>query len=158
VTIKWMLAAARNERNFCECSLHGARTREEWMGAVDSMKKIQGLGTDTNVTHSRTSAVTGRERILLSIRTGGMVDTGTFRGSGKNLGARSNRPRDPNGTSMAIRDGYGVVSGRLTFIDHPAMRRTDKKLQGFMCAPRRLILFLSSLSRISVAARSAKKG
>jgi len=41
---------------------------EPWMGAVDSMKRLQGW-TDTSVTHFHDLAVTG-ERILLSIRWG----------------------------------------------------------------------------------------
>jgi hypothetical protein len=46
--------------------------QEPWMGAVDSMKKLQGW-TDTTVTHFHELAVTG-ERILLSIRYGDWVD------------------------------------------------------------------------------------
>jgi hypothetical protein len=46
--------------------------QEPWMGAVDSMKRLQGW-TDTTVTYFNELAITG-ERILLSIRYGDWVD------------------------------------------------------------------------------------
>lgn len=52
------------------------------MGAVDSMKKLQGW-TDTTVTHFHELAVTG-ERILLSIRYGDWVDIENIEEQAKN--------------------------------------------------------------------------
>lgn len=46
--------------------------QEPWMGAVDSMKKLQGW-TDTTVSHFRDLAVFG-EQIILSVRYGDWVD------------------------------------------------------------------------------------
>jgi len=52
------------------------------MGAVDSMKRLQGW-TDTTVTHFHELAVTG-ERILLSIRYGDWVDIENIQEQAKN--------------------------------------------------------------------------
>ena len=56
--------------------------QEQWMGAVDSMKKLQGW-TDTTVTHFHDLAVTG-ERILLSVRYGDWVDLNNTQEQAKN--------------------------------------------------------------------------
>jgi hypothetical protein len=56
--------------------------QEGWMGAVDSMKRLQGW-TDTTVTHFHELAVTG-ERILLSIRYGDWVDIENIQEQAKN--------------------------------------------------------------------------
>ncbi len=52
------------------------------MGAVDSMKKLQGW-TDTTVTHFHELALTG-ERILLSVRYGDWVDINNTQEQAKN--------------------------------------------------------------------------
>jgi hypothetical protein len=59
------------------------------MGAVDSMKKLQGW-TDTTITHFYELAVTG-ERILLSIRYGDWSDIENIEDQAKNW-ARSCKP------------------------------------------------------------------
>ncbi|MCI0389318.1 MAG: hypothetical protein MOB07_11225 [Acidobacteria bacterium] len=46
--------------------------QEDWMGQVDTMKKLQGW-TDTTITHFRNLAVYG-EQILLSVRYGDWID------------------------------------------------------------------------------------
>jgi hypothetical protein len=46
--------------------------QEEWMGRVDTMKRLQGW-TDTSITHFRNLAVFG-EQILLSVRYGDWID------------------------------------------------------------------------------------
>ncbi len=56
--------------------------QELWMGAVDSMKKLQGW-TDTTVTHFHELAVTG-ERILLSARYGDWIDIENTQDQAKN--------------------------------------------------------------------------
>lgn len=56
--------------------------QEEWMGAVDCMKKLQGW-TDTTVTHFHELAVTG-ERVLLSIRYGDWIDIENTQEQAKN--------------------------------------------------------------------------
>ena len=61
---QWMLA--RQEMNEFLRGRYMVPYQEDWMGAVDSMKRLQGW-TDTTVTHFHELAVTG-ERILLSIR------------------------------------------------------------------------------------------
>jgi hypothetical protein len=63
--------------------------QEEWMGAVDSMKRLQGW-TDTTITHFFDLAVTG-ERILLSIRYGDWSDIENIEDQAKNW-ARSSKP------------------------------------------------------------------
>jgi hypothetical protein len=63
--------------------------QEEWMGAVDSMKKLQGW-TDTTITHFYELAVTG-ERILLSVRYGDWSDIENIEDQAKNW-ARSSKP------------------------------------------------------------------
>ena len=63
--------------------------QEEWMGAVDSMKKLQGW-TDTTITHFYELAVTG-ERILLSVRYGDWSDIENIEDQAKNW-ARSWKP------------------------------------------------------------------
>ena len=67
---QWMLARPEmrkflHERNTVPC-------QEEWMGAVDAMKKLQGW-TDTTITHFNELASDG-ELLLLSIRFGSWVE------------------------------------------------------------------------------------
>jgi len=66
MTIQWMLA--RPEMKEFLRGRYMVPYQEGWMGAVDSMKKLQGW-SDTTITHFYELAVTG-ERILLSIRYG----------------------------------------------------------------------------------------
>jgi hypothetical protein len=85
--MQWLLA--RSEiRDF----LRGrdmVRYYEDWMGAVDAMKRAQGW-TDTTVTHFHELAFTG-ERILLSIRYGDWVDINNIEDQAKNW-ARNFKP------------------------------------------------------------------
>ena len=83
MTIQWMLA--RPEMKEFLRGRYMVPYQEEWMGAVDSMKKLQGW-TDTTITHFYELAVTG-ERILLSIRYGDWSDIENIEDQAKNLGA-----------------------------------------------------------------------
>jgi hypothetical protein len=84
---QWMLA--RPEMREFLRGRYMVPYQERWMGAVDSMKKLQGW-TDTSVTHFHELAVTG-ERILLSIRYGDWVDIENIEDQAKNW-ARSWKP------------------------------------------------------------------
>jgi hypothetical protein len=70
LTMQWMLA--RPEMREFLRGRYLVPYQEGWMGAVDSMKRLQGW-TDTTVTHFHELAITG-ERILLSVRYGDWVD------------------------------------------------------------------------------------
>jgi len=87
LTIQWMLA--RPEMKEFLRGRYMVPYQEEWMGAVDSMKKLQGW-TDTSITHFYELAVTG-ERILLSIRYGDWSDIENIEDQAKNW-ARSCKP------------------------------------------------------------------
>jgi hypothetical protein len=87
LTIQWMLA--RPEMKEFLRGRYMVPYQEEWMGAVDSMKKLQGW-TDTTITHFYELAVTG-ERILLSIRYGDWSDIENIEDQAKNW-ARSWKP------------------------------------------------------------------
>ena len=87
LTMQWLLA--RPEMREFLRGRYMVPYQEPWMGAVDSMKKLQGW-TDTTVTHFHELAVTG-ERILLSIRYGDWVDLNNTQEQAKNW-ARSWKP------------------------------------------------------------------
>jgi hypothetical protein len=87
MTIQWMLA--RPEMREFLRGRYMVPYQEEWMGAVDSMKRLQGW-TDTTITHFYELAVTG-ERILLSIRYGDWSDIQNIEDQAKNW-ARSCKP------------------------------------------------------------------
>ena len=87
MTTQWMLA--RPEMKEFLRGRYMVPYQEEWMGAVDSMKKLQGW-TDTTITHFYELAVTG-ERILLSIRYGDWSDIENIEEQAKNW-ARSCKP------------------------------------------------------------------
>ena len=98
---QWMLA--RPEMREFLRGRYMVPYQEAWMGAVDSMKKLQGW-TDTSVTHFHELAVTG-ERILLSIRYGDWVDIENIEDQAKNW-ARSWKPE-----IQRYLHGYLTVSG-----------------------------------------------
>jgi hypothetical protein len=87
LTIQWMLA--RPEMREFLRGRYMVPYQEEWMGAVDSMKKLQGW-TDTTITHFYELAVTG-ERVLLSVRYGDWSDIENIEDQAKNW-ARSWKP------------------------------------------------------------------
>jgi hypothetical protein len=87
MTTQWMLA--RPEMKEFLRGRYMVPYQEEWMGAIDSMKKLQGW-TDTTITHFYELAVTG-ERILLSIRYGDWSDIENIEEQAKNW-ARSCKP------------------------------------------------------------------
>jgi hypothetical protein len=87
MSIQWMLA--RPEMKEFLRGRYMVPYQEEWMGAVDSMKKLQGW-TDTTITHFYELAVTG-ERILLSIRYGDWSDIENIEDQARNW-ARSCKP------------------------------------------------------------------
>jgi hypothetical protein len=101
LTIQWMLA--RPEMKEFLRGRYMVPYQEEWMGAVDSMKKLQGW-TDTTITHFYELAVTG-ERILLSVRYGDWSDIENIEDQAKNW-ARSCKPE----IQLYIH-GYRTVSG-----------------------------------------------
>jgi hypothetical protein len=80
LTMQWMLA--RPEMREFLRGRYMVPYQEPWMGAVDSMKRLQGW-TDTTVTHFHELAVTG-ERILMSIRYGDWVDIENIQEQAKN--------------------------------------------------------------------------
>ena len=98
---QWMLA--RPEMREFLRGRYMVPYQEAWMGAVDSMKKLQGW-SDTSVTHFHELAVTG-ERILLSIRYGDWVDIENIEDQAKNW-ARSWKPE-----IQRYLHGYLTVSG-----------------------------------------------
>jgi len=87
LTVQWMLA--RPEMREFLRGRYMVPYQEEWMGAVDSMKKLQGW-TDTTITHFYELAVTG-ERVLLSVRYGDWSDIENIEDQAKNW-ARSWKP------------------------------------------------------------------
>ncbi len=101
MTIQWMLA--RPEMKEFLRGRYMVPYQEEWMGAVDSMKKLQGW-TDTTVTHFYELAVTG-ERILLSIRYGDWSDIENIEDQAKTW-ARSCKPE-----IQRYIHGYRTVTG-----------------------------------------------
>ena len=80
LTMQWLLA--RPEMREFLRGRYMVPYQEGWMGAVDSMKRLQGW-TDATVTHFHELAVTG-ERILLSIRYGDWVDIENIQEQAKN--------------------------------------------------------------------------
>jgi hypothetical protein len=101
MTIQWMLA--RPEMKEFLRGRYMVPYQEEWMGAVDSMKKLQGW-TDTTVTHFYELAVTG-ERILLSIRYGDWSDIENIEDQARTW-ARSCKPE-----IQRYIHGYRTVTG-----------------------------------------------
>jgi hypothetical protein len=87
MSIQWMLA--RPEMKEFLRGRYMVPYQEDWMGAVDSMKKLQGW-TDTTITRFYELAVTG-ERILLSIRYADWSDIENIEDQAKNW-ARSCKP------------------------------------------------------------------
>jgi hypothetical protein len=101
MTIQWMLA--RPEMKEFLRGRYMVPYQEDWMGAVDSMKKLQGW-TDTTITHFYELAVMG-ERILLSVRYGDWSDIENIEDQAKNW-ARSNKPE-----IQRYIHGYRAVTG-----------------------------------------------
>ncbi|MCI0537235.1 MAG: hypothetical protein L0Z50_18625 [Verrucomicrobiales bacterium] len=101
LTIQWMLA--RPEMKEFLRGRYMVPYQEDWMGAVDSMKKLQGW-TDTTITHFYELAVMG-ERILLSVRYGDWSDIENIEDQAKNW-ARSNKPE-----IQIYIHGYRAVTG-----------------------------------------------
>jgi hypothetical protein len=99
--IQWMLA--RPEMREFVRGRYMVPYQESWMGAVDSMKRLQGW-TDTTITHFHELAVTG-ERILLSIRYGDWIDIHNIEEQAKNW-ARTSKPE-----VQRYLHGYRTVTG-----------------------------------------------
>ena len=140
MTIQWMLA--RPEMREFLRGRYMVPYQEEWMGAVDSMKKLQGW-TDTTVTHFYELAVTG-ERILLSIRYGDWSDIENIEDQAKTW-ARSNEPE-----IQRYIHGYRTVTGVDLAGDIIDTRDAAARyLQPSVLIQRRL------MEQISLTARSA---
>jgi len=98
---------------------------EPWMGAVDSMKRLQGW-TDTSVSHFHDLAVTG-ERILLSIRWGDWTDLENIEEQAK-LWARQWMPEIKK-YMYALRTATGVdLSNEVTDTRDAAIRYVQPAL------------------------------
>ena len=140
MTIQWMLV--RPEMREFLRGRYMVPYQEEWMGAVDSMKKLQGW-TDTTVTHFYELAVTG-ERILLSIRYGDWSDIENIEDQAKTW-ARSNKPE-----IQRYIHGYRTVTGVDLAGDIIDTRDAAARyLQPSVLIQRRL------MEQISLTARSA---
>jgi len=87
LTMQWMLA--RPEMREFLRGRYAVPYQEQWMGAVDSMKRLQGW-SDTSITHFHELAVTG-ERLLLSIRLGDWSNVYNIEEQAKNW-ARNSKP------------------------------------------------------------------
>ncbi len=87
LTMQWMLA--RPEMREFLRGRYAVPYQESWMGAVDSMKRLQGW-SDTSITHFHELAVTG-ERLLLSIRFADWSDIRNIEEQAKNW-ARNSKP------------------------------------------------------------------
>jgi len=99
--MQWMLA--RPEMREFLRGRYMVPYQETWMGAVDSMKRLQGW-TDTSITHFHELAMTG-ERILLSIRYGDWTDINSIEEQAKNW-ARNSKPE-----IQRYLHGYQAVTG-----------------------------------------------
>ncbi|WLB86886.1 hypothetical protein [Bradyrhizobium japonicum] len=99
--MQWMLA--RQEMREFLRGRYMVPYQETWMGAVDSMKRLQGW-TDTSITHFHELAMTG-ERILLSIRYGDWTDITNIEEQAKNW-ARNSKPE-----IQRYLHGYQAVTG-----------------------------------------------
>jgi hypothetical protein len=99
--MQWMLA--RPEMREFLRGRYMVPYQETWMGAVDSMKRLQGW-TDTSITHFHELAMTG-ERILLSIRYGDWSDINSIEEQAKNW-ARNSKPE-----IQRYLHGYQAVTG-----------------------------------------------
>jgi hypothetical protein len=99
--MQWMLA--RPEMREFLRGRYMVPYQETWMGAVDSMKRLQGW-TDTSITHFHELAMTG-ERILLSIRYGDWTDITNIEEQAKNW-ARNSKPE-----IQRYLHGYQTVTG-----------------------------------------------
>ena len=112
---------------------------ESWMGAVDSMKRLQGW-TDTSISHFHDLAVTG-ERILLSIRWGDWTDIENIEDQAK-LWARQWGP-EAKKYMYALRTATGVdLTNEITDSRDAAIRY----LQPSLLLRRRLAEQRSALS------------
>ena len=110
---------------------HMVPYQEDWMGAVDDMKRLQGW-TDTTVTHFHELAVTG-ERILLSVRYGDWVDLNNTEDRAKNW-ARYWKPE-----VQLYLHAYQAVTGVDLGVEITDTRRaTERYLQPSVHLQRRL--------------------
>ena len=129
LSMQWLLA--RPEMREFLRGRYMVPYQELWMGAVDSMKKLQGW-TDTTITHFHELAVTG-ERILLSVRYGDWVDINNTQEQAKNW-ARYWKPE-----IQRYIHGYQAVTGVDLMSDITDTRDAAQRfLQPSMLLQRRL--------------------
>ena len=129
LSMQWLLARPET-REFLR-GRYMVPYQELWMGAVDSMKKLQGW-TDTTVTHFHELSVTG-ERILLSVRYGDWVDINNTQEQAKNW-ARYWKPE-----IQRYIHGYQAVTGVDLMSDITDTRDAARRfLQPSMLLQRRL--------------------
>jgi hypothetical protein len=140
MTIQWMLA--RPEMKEFLRGRYMVPYQEEWMGAVDSMKRLQGW-TDTTVTHFYELAVTG-ERVLLSIRYGDWSDIENIEDQAKTW-ARSWKPE-----IQRYIHAYRTVTGVDLAADIIDTRdAATRYVQPSVLLKRRLMEQISAMSRPS---------
>ncbi|WP_143199295.1 hypothetical protein [Bradyrhizobium sp. NAS80.1] len=140
MTIQWMLA--RPEMKEFLRGRYMVPYQEEWMGAVDSMKRLQGW-TDTTVTHFYELAVTG-ERVLLSIRYGDWSDIENIEDQAKTW-ARSWKPE-----IQRYIHAYRTVTGVDLAADIVDTRdAATRYVQPSVLLKRRLVEQISAMSRPS---------
>jgi hypothetical protein len=138
MTIQWMLA--RPEMKEFLRGRYMVPYQEDWMGAVDSMKKLQGW-TDTTITHFYELAVMG-ERILLSIRYGDWSNIENIEDQAKNW-ARSSKPE-----IQIYIHGYRAVTGVDLAADITDTRDAATRfLQPSVLLQRRLMEQMSAMPR-----------
>jgi len=129
LSMQWLLA--RPEMREFLRGRYMVPYQEMWMGAVDSMKKLQGW-TDTTITHFHELAVTG-ERILLSIRYGDWVDIENTQEQAKNW-ARYWKPE-----IQRYMHGYQAITGVDLMADVTDTRNAAERfLQPSVLLQRRL--------------------
>jgi hypothetical protein len=129
LTMQWLLA--RPEMREFLRGRYMVPYQEPWMGAVDSMKKLQGW-TDTTITHFHELAGTG-ERILLSVRYGDWVDIDNTQEQAKNW-ARYWKPE-----IQRYLHGYQACTGVDLMADLTDTRNAAQRfLQPSMLLQRRL--------------------
>jgi hypothetical protein len=127
---QWMLA--RPEMREFLRGRYSVPYQEPWMGAVDSMKRLQGWD-DTSIAHFHELAVTG-ERILLSIRYGDWININNIEEQAKNW-ARNSKPE----VQRYLFDYRTVTGVDLTSITTDTSDATTRFIQPSTLLKRRLI-------------------
>lgn len=144
--MQWLLA--RPEMREFLRGRHMVPYQEDWMGAVDCMKKLQGW-TDTTVTHFHELAVTG-ERIVLSVRYGDWSNIDNIEDMAKNWA------RYWKADIQRYIHGYMSVTGVDLMAEVTNTREASQRsLQPSTLLKNRLIVQQKGQGRIPVMTRAA---